>query len=96
LNGNRRKISIVVADDSAICRNNARLIIGLLKEMEVVAEAENGLAAIKQAQAYKPNSLLIDIRMPFIDGIDAIRIIIGALQGFECDTKLSGGRVKLS
>lgn len=69
------KIRLVVADDSAIYRNNVRLIIGLQKDMEVGAEAENGWAAIEQAQAYKPGILLIDIRMPLIDGIDATRIV---------------------
>jgi DNA-binding NarL/FixJ family response regulator len=70
-----KKIRIVVADDSTIYRNNVCLMIGLQKDMEVVAEAENGWSAIEQVQAQKPDILLIDIRMPFIDGLDATREI---------------------
>jgi YesN/AraC family two-component response regulator len=50
-------------------------MIRLQKDMEVVAEAENGWSAIDLVQAHRPDILLVDIRMPFIDGIDAARII---------------------
>ena len=70
-----KKIRLVVADDSTIYRKNVCLMIGLQNDMEVVAEAENGWAAIEQVKAHKPDILLIDIRMPFIDGIDATRKI---------------------
>ena len=50
-------------------------MIRLQKDMEVVAEAENGWSAIEQVKVHKPDILLIDIRMPFIDGIDATREI---------------------
>lgn len=70
-----KKIRVVVADDSTIYRNNVCLMIRLQKDMEVVAEAENGWSAIEQVQTHKPDILLIDIRMPFIDGIHATREI---------------------
>jgi two-component system response regulator DegU len=70
-----KKIRIVVADDSTIYRKNVCFMIGLQKDMEIVAEAENGWSAIEQVKAHKPDILLIDIRMPFIDGIDATREI---------------------
>jgi DNA-binding NarL/FixJ family response regulator len=70
-----KKIRIVVADDSTIYRNNVCLMLGLQNDMEVVAEAENGWAAIELVKEHKPDILLIDIRMPFIDGIDATRKI---------------------
>jgi len=69
------KIRIVVADDSTIYRNNVCMMLRLQKDMEVVAEAENGWMAIQQVQTYKPDVLLIDIRMPRIDGLAATRDI---------------------
>ncbi|MBI5581695.1 MAG: response regulator transcription factor [Deltaproteobacteria bacterium] len=89
-----QKIRIVVADDSTIYRNNVCLMLRLQKDMEVVAEAENGWSAIEQVQAHQPDILLIDIRMPFIDGIEATRAIasrfpdvkvIGMSAHADCD-----------
>jgi two-component system response regulator DegU len=73
--GAAQKIRIVVADDSTIYRKNVCMMIGLQKDMEVVAEAENGWSAIEPVKAHKPDILLIDIRMPFIDGLEATREI---------------------
>jgi DNA-binding NarL/FixJ family response regulator len=70
-----RKIRVVVADDSTMYRNNVCMMLNLQKDMEVVAEAENGWLAIQQVQIHKPDILLIDIQMPRIDGIDATRDI---------------------
>jgi len=69
------KIRIVVADDSTIYRSNVCMMLRLQKDMEVVAEAENGWMAIQQVQTHKPDILLIDIQMPRINGIDATRDI---------------------
>ena len=70
-----RKIRIVVADDSEIYRNNVCMMLRLQDDMDVVAEAENGYMAIQVVQTYKPDILLIDIKMPRIDGIEATRAI---------------------
>ena len=66
-----RKIRIVVADDNTIYRRNVCMMIGLQPDMEVVAEAENGWSAIEEVKVHRPDLLLIDIRMPFVDGIKA-------------------------
>jgi YesN/AraC family two-component response regulator len=70
-----RRLRIVVADDSTIYRRNVCMMIGLQPDMEVVAEAENGWDAIEQVQVHRPDVVLIDIRMPLVDGIGAIREI---------------------
>ncbi len=70
-----QRIRIVVADDSTMYRNNVCLMLRLQNDMAVVAEAKNGWEAIEQVKAHKPDILLIDIRMPLIDGIDATREI---------------------
>ena len=89
-----KKIRIVVADDSTIYRKNVCFMIGLQNDMDVVAEAENGWSAIEQVKAHKPDILLIDIRMPSVDGIDATNKIasmfpdlkiIGMSAYEECD-----------
>jgi len=88
------RIRIVVADDSTMYRNNVCLMLRLQNDMAVVAEAENGWSAIEQVKAHRPDILLIDIRMPFIDGIDATKKIasmfpqlriIGMSAYEECD-----------
>lgn len=70
-----RKIRIVVADDNTIYRRNVCMMIGLQADMEVVAEAENGWSAIEEVKLHRPDLLLIDIRMPFVDGIQATQEI---------------------
>jgi two-component system response regulator DegU len=70
-----RKIRILVVDDHQIFRESLRQIIEGRKDMEVVAEADNGSSAIKQVQKFKPDIVIMDIRMPVVDGIDATRRI---------------------
>ena len=70
-----RKIRIVVADDNTMYRRNVCMMIGLQADMEVVAEAENGWSAIEEVKLHRPDLLLIDIRMPFVDGIQATQEI---------------------
>jgi DNA-binding NarL/FixJ family response regulator len=71
-----RKIRIIVADDSAIYRNNICFMLNLQNDMVVVAEAENGWAAIEQVKNHQPDILLIDIRMPIVDGINAAKDVV--------------------
>jgi DNA-binding NarL/FixJ family response regulator len=89
-----RKIRIVVADDNTMYRRNVCMMIGFQPDMEVVAEAENGWSAIEQVRLHLPDLVLIDIRMPCIDGIQATREIrarfphvrVVAMSAFEdCD-----------
>jgi DNA-binding NarL/FixJ family response regulator len=66
-------ISVLLADDQALVRAGFRLIVDLEPEMEVVAEAEDGRQAVELARELRPNVVLMDIRMPSLDGIEATR-----------------------
>lgn len=64
-------IKVVVADDQVLIRQG---IASMLKgqEIEIVAEAGNGVEAIEKALEYRPNVLLMDVMMPELDGLDAL------------------------
>ena len=70
------KIRIVVVDDHAILRAGLRAMLGIVPDMEVVGEAATGLEAVDLAEKLKPDVILIDLVMPEMDGIQAIRKII--------------------
>jgi NarL family two-component system response regulator LiaR len=68
-------IRILVADDHAIIRKGIKAVLELIPDMELVGEAENGLDAIRQDEALHPDVIVMDLVMPDIDGIEAIRKI---------------------
>jgi DNA-binding NarL/FixJ family response regulator len=66
-------ISVLIADDQALVRGGLRLIIDAQDDLEVVGEAENGAEAVIAAERLEPDVVLMDIRMPELDGIAAAR-----------------------
>jgi len=66
-------IRVVVADDQAIARQGLRMILENEPDIEVVGEASDGLDALGQVRRRMPDVLLIDIRMPRMDGLEATR-----------------------
>lgn len=68
-------IRIVLADDQAIVREGLRMILESESDLEVVGEAENGRTVIEVARETRPDVVLMDIRMPEIDGIEATRAL---------------------
>jgi DNA-binding NarL/FixJ family response regulator len=66
-------IRVVVADDQAIARQGMRMILENEPDIEVVGEAADGLDALGQVRRRAPDVLLIDIRMPRMDGLEATR-----------------------
>ncbi|WP_112240873.1 response regulator [Kribbella monticola] len=64
-------IRVLVADDQTLVRTGFRVILEAEGDIEVVAEADTGTAAIRQAQLVKPDVILMDIRMPELDGLSA-------------------------
>lgn len=68
-------ISILLVDDHTYIRKGIRYLIEATTDMEVVATASNGIEAVAKARLYQPDVVIIDISMPFMDGIEAIRQI---------------------
>jgi len=66
-------ISVLLADDQALVRGGFRLILDAEPDIDVVAEAADGGQAIEQALQARPDVVLMDIRMPALDGIQATR-----------------------
>lgn len=69
-------IRVVIADDHGAIRTGLGLILAGAGDIEVVGEAADGDAAVRQARAYRPDVILMDIRMPGTDGIAATREIV--------------------
>jgi DNA-binding NarL/FixJ family response regulator len=69
-------ISILLADDQALVRGGFKLILDAQEDMEVVAEASDGRRAIEEATKFRPDVVLMDVRMPELDGISATRTIV--------------------
>lgn len=66
-------IRILLVDDQRILREGLRTLLGLESDLEIVGEAEDGFAALEQYAALQPDVVLMDIRMPRLDGVEATR-----------------------
>ncbi len=81
-------IGVVLADDQPLVRMGLRVLIDSTDDLEVLGEAEDGESALAVIRRTRPDVVLLDIRMPGMDGLQALRVIIA-------DPALSGASVVL-
>jgi DNA-binding NarL/FixJ family response regulator len=74
-------IRVLIADDQALVRDGFGMILDAQDDIEVVAEAEDGARAVELARTLRPDVVLMDIRMPEVDGIEATRRLLADGDG---------------
>jgi two-component system, NarL family, response regulator LiaR len=77
----KKTIRLLITDDHSIVRKGIKALLATEKDMEVIGEAENGVEAVAQAAALKPDVILMDLVMPEMDGIEATRRITAEQPG---------------
>jgi two-component system response regulator NreC len=70
-------IKIVIADDHEIFRDGLKLMLGKYPEIQIAGEAQNGLELFEMVIKCNPDVILTDIKMPVMDGVDAVKKIVG-------------------
>jgi len=74
------QIRVLVADDEALVRAGFKMLVDSAADLRVVGEASSGTQAVRQARALNPQVVLMDIRMPIMDGLEATKVILDSDQ----------------
>ena len=77
-------IRILIADDQALVRAGFKMILDAEDDLDVVGEASDGAQAVTMAAELEPDVVLMDIRMPELDGIEATRRVIAEAASGRC------------
>jgi DNA-binding NarL/FixJ family response regulator len=72
-------IRVVIADDQPVVRDGLAMLLGLLDDVEIVATAADGIEAVERARSQRPDIVLMDLRMPRLEGAEATRQILAAV-----------------
>jgi len=75
------RLRILLADDHTVVRQGLRKVLEARPDMEVVAEAGDGREAVRQAEEHKPDVAIVDVAMPLLNGIEAVRQITRKVPG---------------
>jgi DNA-binding NarL/FixJ family response regulator len=76
-----RDIRVLIADDEALVRAGFRVLVDSAPGITVVGEASDGVQAVRQTRALRPDVVLMDIRMPVMSGLEATKVILDGEQG---------------
>ena len=77
--GARVTIRVLIADDQPVVRDGLAMLLGLIDDVEIVATAADGIEAVERARSERPDIVLMDLRMPRLEGAEATRQILASL-----------------
>jgi len=83
VNAKRRAVRILLADDHRVVRSGLASLLGQHPDLQVVAEAENGLEALELARQKRPDLILMDVVMPQMGGVEATKAIKATLPEIQ-------------
>jgi DNA-binding NarL/FixJ family response regulator len=81
--GTAATVRVVIADDEALVRGGFRVMVDAAPDMQVLSEAADGAQAVDLVRRHHPDVVLMDVRMPVLDGIEATRAITAAASADE-------------